>query len=203
MKYLLFLLFVIPQIVCAQKLNKSDKAIIENLKTEITFLSSDKLEGRRTGTSGEKLAYEYLSAQFGKTGLIPKGDNNNFIQAFEVNEGKEIIPATHLMINEKSLEINNDFFPFEFSANGSVKDYVSPAIKEKGAPWFWDINDLLEDHESNPHFDLEKAIRAKALESQKMASLTFLDFLAPNTYKYKPFAPFSFYTHFYYSNLYF
>jgi aminopeptidase YwaD len=176
MKYLLLFLFILPQILPAQKPSKSDKAIIENLRTEITFLSSDKLEGRRTGTPGEKLAYEYLSAQFEKTGLIPKGDDNNFIQAFEVNEGKEILPATQLVINDKSLEINTDFFPFEFSANGSVKDYVSPAIKEKGAPWFWDINDLLEDNESNPHFDLEEAIRTKALQSEKMGASALVVF---------------------------
>ncbi|HXS54521.1 MAG TPA: M20/M25/M40 family metallo-hydrolase [Hanamia sp.] len=180
MKYLLFFLFLIPQIVSSQKLSKSDKAIIENLRTEITFLSSDKLEGRRTGTPGEKLAYEYLSAQFEKTGLIPKGDNNNFIQAFEVNEGKAILPATHLMINEKSLEINNDFFPFDFSADGSVTDHVSPAIKEKGAPWFWDISDLLEDNESNPHFELEEAIRTKALESEKMGASALIVFNSGN-----------------------
>ncbi len=180
MKYLLFFLFLIPQIVSSQKLSKSDKAIIENLRTEITFLSSDKLEGRRTGTPGEKLAYEYLSAQFEKTGLIPKGDNNNFIQAFEVNEGKAILPATHLMINEKSLEINNDFFPFDFSSNGSVTDHVSPAIKEKGAPWFWDISDLLEDNESNPHFDLEEAIRTKAFESEKMGASALIVFNSGN-----------------------
>ena len=180
MKYLLFFLFLIPQIVSSQKLSKSDKAIIENLRTEITFLSSDKLEGRRTGTPGEKLAYEYLSAQFEKTGLIPKGDNNNFIQAFEVNEGKAILPATHLMINEKSLEINNDFFPFDFSADGSVTDHVSPAIKEKGAPWFWDISDLLEDNESNPHFDLEEAIRTKASESEKMGASALIVFNSGN-----------------------
>jgi aminopeptidase YwaD len=180
MKYLLFFLFLIPQIVSSQKLSKSDKAIIENLRTEIAFLSSDKLEGRRTGTPGEKLAYEYLSAQFEKTGLIPKGDNNNFIQAFEVNEGKAILPATHLMINEKSLEINSDFFPFDFSSNGSVTDHVSPAIKEKGAPWFWDISDLLEDNESNPHFDLEEAIRTKALESEKMGASALIVFNSGN-----------------------
>ena len=79
----------------AQRLKKSDKIIIDNLHNEIDYLASDKLEGRRTGTPGEKLAYEYLSDQFKKIGLIPKGDNNTFIQSFEINEGKEILPSTH------------------------------------------------------------------------------------------------------------
>ena len=88
MKNILIFLFLISQTAIGQRLTKSDKVIIDNLKAEITYLASDKLEGRRTGTPGEKLAYEYLSDQFGKTGLVPKGDNNSFIQAFEINEGK-------------------------------------------------------------------------------------------------------------------
>ena len=45
----------------SQKLNKSDKAIIANLKAHIGYLADDKLEGRRAGTEGEKLAGEYIS----------------------------------------------------------------------------------------------------------------------------------------------
>ncbi|HSV10566.1 MAG TPA: hypothetical protein VLI68_07350, partial [Hanamia sp.] len=121
MKNILLFLILISQAVAGQKLKKSDKAIIENLKTEITYLASDKLEGRSTGTPGEKLAYEYLSSEFQKTGLIPKGDGNTFIQPFEINEGKEILPATHLQINDTMLENGKDFFPFIFSAEGIAK----------------------------------------------------------------------------------
>ena len=75
-KFILFLILV-PQLASAQKLIKSDKAIINNLRDEISFLASDKLEGRRTGTPGEKLAYEYLPAQFKLIGLTPKEDKNS------------------------------------------------------------------------------------------------------------------------------
>ena len=101
MKNILLFLLLISQCTIGQKLKKSDKTIIENLKTEITYLSSDQLEGRRTGTPGEKMAYEYISDQFQKTGLIAKGDGNTFIQSFEINEGKEILPETHLLINDR------------------------------------------------------------------------------------------------------
>ena len=167
MKNILLFLILISQGAIGQKLSKSDKAIIENLKTEITYLASDKLEGRRTGTPGEKLAYEYLSAQFEKTGLIPKGDGNSFLQAFEINEGKEILPATHLSINGNSLETATDFFPFIFSNDGAVKADASPAFQEKGMPWFWDIKESIEENKNNPHFDLEDAIRNKAIEFSK------------------------------------
>ncbi|MEO6837976.1 MAG: M20/M25/M40 family metallo-hydrolase [Ginsengibacter sp.] len=167
MKNSLLFLLLISQVAIGQRLTKSDKAIIENLKTEITYLASDKFEGRRTGTPGEKLAYEYLSDQFGKTGLVPKGDNSTFIQAFEINEGKEILPATHLIINGEALEAGKDFFPFIFSSKGTIKADASPAFQENGMPWFWDIKDRLAENKKNPHFDLVEAIRNKVIEFEK------------------------------------
>ena len=171
MKNIFLFLILISQSAIGQKHKKSDKAIIENLKTEITYLSSDQLEGRRTGTPGEKLAYEYLSDQFQKAGLKEKGDENTFIQSFEINEGKEILPATHLLINDSSLEIKKDFFPLIFSADGESKGDVSPAFKEKGMPWFLNINDGLEENKNNPHYDVQNFIRNKAIEfAEKGAS---------------------------------
>ena len=171
MKNILLFLLLISQCTIGQKLKKSDKTIIENLKSEITYLSSDQLEGRRTGTPGEKMAYEYISDQFQKTGLIAKGDGNTFIQSFEINEGKEILPETHLLINDSSLEIKKDFFPLIFSADGETKGDVSPAFKEKGMTWFLDINDGLEENKNNPHYDVQDFIKNKAIEfAEKGAS---------------------------------
>ena len=167
MKNLLFFLIFISQFSFGQKLKKQDKQVIENLKTEITFLSSDKMEGRRTGTPGEKMAYQYLSGQFEKAGLTPKGDNNSYVQAFEINEGKQILPATHLIINGDSLDFNKDFFPFIFSSDGTVKAEASPAFQEKGMPWFLDINENLKSNKNNPHYDLQQAIIKKAVEFEK------------------------------------
>ncbi len=48
----------------SQKLKKADKAILENLHTEIEYLANDKLEGRRAGTPGEKLAADFIQAEF-------------------------------------------------------------------------------------------------------------------------------------------
>ena len=62
MKNIFFFSFYFLNLLSAQKLKKSDKDIIENLRImKLAYLASDQLEGRRTGTPGEKLAYEYLS----------------------------------------------------------------------------------------------------------------------------------------------
>ena len=163
MKNALIIVLLFCQAASAQRLKKSDKIIIESLKSEVGFLASDRLEGRRTGTPGEKLAYEYLSEQFKNINLTPKGDGNSFLQAFEIDEGKQVLPASHLTINGTSLSLHDEYFPFIFSANGSVKANASPALLEKGSPWFWDIKELLETNAKNPHFDLENAIREKAI----------------------------------------
>ena len=167
MKNIVFLLLFCTQFATAQRLNRSDRIIIGNLKEEIGFLASDRLEGRRTGTPGEKLAYEYLSGQFKTLGLIPRGDNNSYIQSFEINEGKQILPSTHLAINSNNLVLEKDFFPFIFSAEGSVDAYASPALLEKNLPWFLDIKEIIEKNNANPHFDLEEAIKNKAVDFAK------------------------------------
>ena len=62
----------------AQKTKKSDKALAASLRTHISFLADDKLEGRRAGSNGEKLAKEYIAAQFKAAGLEPKGSEGFF-----------------------------------------------------------------------------------------------------------------------------
>ncbi len=162
MKYFLCLAVLTSQFAVAQKIKKADKIILTNLQTHIAYLADDKLEGRRTGTTGEKLAYEYIIREFTKSGLTAKGDNGSFIQAFEVNEGLQINPSTHLFINGFDLELEKEYFPFIFSANESVEAAPSIALRESGTVWFWDIKDKLEENKDNPHFDLTDAIKTKA-----------------------------------------
>ena len=161
MKRLLWLAVFTTQFAVAQKLKKADKVILTNLQTHIGYLADDKLEGRRAGTAGEKLAYEYISSEFAKAGLTPKGDNGNFIQEFEVNEGKQVNPSSHLIINGFDLDVDKEYFPFIFSPNGSVEAAPSISLRESGTVWFWDLKEKLEENKNNPHFDLTDAIKAK------------------------------------------
>ena len=164
MKYCFLFLALTAQICFGQKLKKADKATLANLQTHIGYLASDKLEGRRTGTAGEKLAYEYISNEFLKAGLAAKGDNGTFIQDFEVNEGKQINPSSHLIINSFDLDAEKEYFPFIFSPNASVEAAPSISLRESGTVWFLDLKELLEANKGNPHFDLTEAIKTKANE---------------------------------------
>lgn len=158
MKIILSLFLLISTTSFGQRLRKDDKEVIQHLKTTIAYLASDQLQGRRTGTEGEKLAYTYLVKEFKNIGLLPKGGNGSYLQAFEIIEGREIKPATFLIMNEKTLKLHEDYFPLTFSANANVKGMVSPSIRESNAPWFWDIQELIEKQKSNPHFDFQGAL---------------------------------------------
>jgi hypothetical protein len=141
----------------SKKINKEDVQLLDNLKAHIQYLSDDKLEGRRTGTPGEKLAMEYISNQFSGIGLLPKG-TNNYYQAFEVNEGKQIDPSTEFFINGSKLESGKDYFPFAYSASGKMEALPSIAVQEADMPWFVDLKDALDENKTNPHFDLPNYI---------------------------------------------
>ena len=88
MRLLIILLFASFSSV-GQKLKKADKVVITNLQAHITYLADDKLEGRRAGTNGEKLASEYISSEFQKAGLEPKGEKG-WLQPFEIYDGKQL-----------------------------------------------------------------------------------------------------------------
>jgi hypothetical protein len=161
MKRFLWLILLISSVSSAQKLKKADKTIIVNLQTHIGYLADDKLEGRRTGTAGEKIAYEYISKQFQETGLIANAGNGTYIQEFEVYEGKQIDPVTQLLINGDKLVLEKDYFPFIFCAKAKKETSGAIALPEADAAWFWDLKEILEENKNNPHFDLEEAIIKK------------------------------------------
>ena len=178
MPKLFWLLIFSTQFVNAQKVKNSvknnDNVIISSLRSHIVFLADDKLEGRRTGSAGEKLAYEYISNQFAAAGLIPKGDNGTFIQEFEVNEGKQINKNTRLSMNGFNLVVEKDFFPLIFSTNASVESISSAGLNESGKAWFWDLSEILEENKNNPHFDLTDAIKTKANDISNKGAIALI-----------------------------
>ncbi len=167
MKYILAFLILCSQCCFAQKNSKADKKIIKALQAHINFLADDKLEGRRTGSAGEKVAHEYIITQFKNYGIAPAGSDGNYIQEFNVPEGKQINNETALIVNGQSLVLNTDFFPLAFSANGSAQCEVYQSLKEKGEIWFFDLNETMTQNANNPHFDLQDAIGKTAADFAK------------------------------------
>ncbi len=153
-KYILLALIFVSQTISAQKSSKEDKKVVDNLKATINFLADDKLEGRRTGSIGEKLAYEFIQKEFRKAGLQTFTADKNYVQAFDVNEGKEIDLNSYVKFGDKQLKIKEDFIPLSFSKIGFAKQNEDHSSKI----WIIDIGDTLNYNKDNPHFDLTNAL---------------------------------------------
>jgi aminopeptidase YwaD len=171
---LLTVLLLFSSTLFSQRLNKADRNLAARLKTHVTYLADDKLEGRRAGTEGEKAAREYISQRFREAGLEPKGENGDWYQPFEIYDGKQVKPSTLFLINSHDLRLFEDFFPLAYSPNASLEAAVSPALKEKDVPWFFDLKDLLDENDENPHFDLDGAIKSKAKQAAEKGATAFI-----------------------------
>ena len=60
---------------------------VNKIRQHIKILASDSLEGRGTGTAGEKLAIAYIQDQFKKLGLEAKGEKGLYTQKFSFKSG--------------------------------------------------------------------------------------------------------------------
>jgi len=55
---------------------------IEKVKMDVVTLSADDMEGRETGTPGEKKAAAYISKRMEEIGLTPRGESDSYFQSF-------------------------------------------------------------------------------------------------------------------------
>jgi hypothetical protein len=154
-KVIVLLILVLPLGLVAQKLSKSDRVLIQNLKGHIQLLASDELEGRRAGDIGEQKAIDYIIEQYRGSAVQPMGDNG-FIQSFSIDEGKKFGTNGFLKINNQPAIIDSDFFAL---SNSGVAKFLSKAsinLSESKQVWFRDVNDILEENANNPHFDINE-----------------------------------------------
>lgn len=180
MKQLFFIVLLVPALAMAQTRKerraqeKADKITLTNLKDHEMYLADDKLEGRRTGTNGELLAMQYISDQFKKDGLLPRG-TNGYIQEFDIDEGKQFAEDKNsFTVNGKPLELKKDYYPLAYSANGEAAGAASLDLGEKSEPWFFDVKEVLEDNKTNPHFDIGDAIKLQAKRAKEKGATALI-----------------------------
>lgn len=102
---------------------RSNDITKEEIYEHIKYLASDKLEGRFPGTQGDVLARQYISKEFAKYGLVPKGDSA-YIQRFDMNNGVKMGKAnvTKFYTKEGTIDLTaKDFIPLGLSATGTAK----------------------------------------------------------------------------------
>lgn len=154
--------------------SKADKKTLAQLKTDISFLASDELEGRRTGTAGEQKAAEYIERRYQALKVPPyKGA---YYYPFRFTYGKEISTDTRININNVNLSIPSDCFPLPFSAGKKVTETILPDILEQESVWLEALY-ADADEAANPHFDWEKHAfeRCRELAKQGAKAVIFYD----------------------------
>ena len=123
MKKLFLILAVISGVISAQ--NNNPEITAQEIKDHITYLASDELEGRMTGSKQLYIAAEYLKNEFESYGLKPLFGESYF-QEYPFMEKLELSDNNSLKIidNKKNLEtsaiLNQDFTPLAFSDNLTV-----------------------------------------------------------------------------------
>ncbi len=124
MKKYLVILFVLT--IFTQLISQQPKSIVDlknSFSTHVYYLADDSLEGRGTGTAGEKLAQAYIITNFIKYGISPLGENG-FLQAFDFTLGKKLDGKNSLSLKEKSFTLEKDFYPLVYSGNGSLESKI-------------------------------------------------------------------------------
>ncbi|HEX8723698.1 MAG TPA: M28 family peptidase [Pyrinomonadaceae bacterium] len=84
----LLALALLAQAAFAQTGAKPPVPDVERLRAHVSYLASDKLEGRRTGTPGAEEAARYIAEEFKRLGLAPGASNVTTFQA-----GQKSVPA--------------------------------------------------------------------------------------------------------------
>lgn len=110
---------------------------VERLRQIVTYLASDPLEGRRTGTAGATEAANYIAAEFKRLGLRPgtapvqapgsrRANASPYLQSFPYISNVELGRDNLFFVNPGKADdimqfrIGEEWMPLGFSTNGSI-----------------------------------------------------------------------------------
>lgn len=144
---------------------KKDKKVSKQLQTDIAFLASDDLAGRRTGTEGETKAAAYIEKRYKELGI--PAYKGQYRHTFHFTYGREVAANTRIRFNNKQAKLNEEAFPLPFSGNGSTpQNDIMPDITEQGNVWLVSLY-TDKDQAGDPHFDCDKYMYEYARNAQK------------------------------------
>lgn len=127
--YLLAALSLLAFSATAQKKNKtaeqfSKTITAEDLKTHLFILAAPEMEGRETGTEGQRKAADYLKQQFQRIGIAP-GNNGNWEQFYPLY--RDTLTDAQVTVNGTAYQFGKDFTATLNSINSSTL-YISEVV---------------------------------------------------------------------------
>ena len=91
----------------------------ERLKKDVSYLASDALEGRRTGTKGADDAARYIAEEFSRLRLRQSMQTFPYVASVEIGKNNDLSYQFQDMLG--SFYVGKDWMPIGFSANQSLK----------------------------------------------------------------------------------
>jgi len=128
------------------------KLLHDRLEQHVYVLASDSLEGRRTGTEGERKAVAYIINQYEQEHIPFLPSFGGYDQPFSIDEGKINADNSSLVIADKTMVWGEDYFTPAFSASKTYNSPSAVAILESSSPWWINMTDSLKANANNPHF---------------------------------------------------
>ncbi|OGU77812.1 MAG: aminopeptidase [Ignavibacteria bacterium RBG_16_34_14] len=120
----LLILFFIPTLLfncfCQSEKGNNPDITSKEIKDHITYLASDQLKGRFTGTPELKMAADYIEEQFQSYGLKPLFEES-YSQSFNFISGVQLTNDNYLELKIKgdkfSPDLSSEYIPASFSDN--------------------------------------------------------------------------------------
>jgi Zn-dependent M28 family amino/carboxypeptidase len=97
----------------------------DELKADLYYLASDRLEGRGVGTDGLDLAADFIATRFRSLGLKPLPGLDGYYQPFEITTAESIDPSTALAAGDKTYKLRTDFTAVSFSGQN---EFSAPVV---------------------------------------------------------------------------
>ena len=100
--------------------------VAERLQAHLSFLASDSLRGRETGSAGERRAAEYIVSQLAHYGLQPMGDEGTYLQYMPIHASYPRPTARVFIYDKGGVETLRMFADFVLVKSGAQTLIPSP-----------------------------------------------------------------------------
>lgn len=118
MKAILFLM-VLSVRIQGQSYPGANTITQDQLKSFLSFISSDSLQGRNTPSRGLDIAADYIASKLATWGVKPAGEQGTYFQNIPLYENRILRNESYCAINGQRFEFG-DFIPYQKSGDGTV-----------------------------------------------------------------------------------
>jgi|694.fasta_scaffold128918_1 Iap family predicted aminopeptidase len=148
-KICLLVCFLIPVLSFAKSdKDKIDQSPVAKIKRDIDYLTSDRMEGRLTGSNGELHAAEYIESRFKTMNIAPY--KSKYKWEFTTKGGMKVGANAYFKIFEQSLKIGSEVIVMPYGNGNSILGFTMPKVYEPDNVWMISMKELKVNESNNP-----------------------------------------------------